>query len=646
MIELDARMTTLFQLLVPCGDGFDALQNICAANMGTDDEERIFSAVYGLLGMQGRVGEFLCSLVDSELAVGGGKNRVLNYHRNDGDKDRARAHSDLSVPGRSIANSERGSDNGNDSHSGSSEVAASKNDENEKDEDERENFTVLRGNSLSTRLTSFVLRENEEAQEYLGSLITPLVRRMEFVQSMVEVNPTHLGGNEALAMQHRSVLERCIKAFLNDVFKSAPRIPSLLADLLGHVRRRVSSLYPGREQALLGSVLFLRFICPAVAVPEEYGFVETQPNKAVRRGLILISKITQTLVSGQDLRESYLVYFNELIEVHRESIASFLRLASDPQFDPDVAQKIFKEASVKQQLVIRSRATTEVAVAAAAAPPRVGAHSDGVNALDLAAVGGLPPPAVQPLMTPSSIAPPPMPAPPLGAAGAPPPPLPGALPPPPATASLPPPIAAIPSPSMLPTPAHSPGMRRRPLSALSAAPLPPPVAPVADAPSSLSSVPTPPPLDGAAASTSSSSSSETLTSASDSTVASSSSQLSSSPASLSSPAAMVRNGRTPASTSRSMPRVSAPSEDLVHHGAGRTMIPRAAVPLVLLLLEALMTLDYRALVPVSMQQNDTTVALARFTFFAIPELLEPLRDVKQKTTVIQGNPIGQRKKRK
>jgi len=48
----------------------------------------------------------------------------------------------------------------------------------------------------------------------------------------------------------------------------------------------------------VGTVLFLRFINPAIVSPYDMGVVEKQPPPAIKRGLTLMSKILQNIVSN------------------------------------------------------------------------------------------------------------------------------------------------------------------------------------------------------------------------------------------------------------------------------------------------------------------------------------------------------------
>jgi len=56
-----------------------------------------------------------------------------------------------------------------------------------------------------------------------------------------------------------------------------------------------------QEEVIIGSLLFLRFICPAIISPDQYELVSERPSPEARRCLILVSKILQLI--SNDLSE-------------------------------------------------------------------------------------------------------------------------------------------------------------------------------------------------------------------------------------------------------------------------------------------------------------------------------------------------------
>lgn len=93
------------------------------------------------------------------------------------------------------------------------------------------------------------------------------------------------------------------------------RFPNLLQNNIGAV----------------GTVIFLRFINPAIVSPQELGIVEKQVPSAVKRGLMLMSKILQNIANHVEFsKEQHMLCFNDFLRAHVEAGRRFfIQIASD-----------------------------------------------------------------------------------------------------------------------------------------------------------------------------------------------------------------------------------------------------------------------------------------------------------------------------
>ena len=65
----------------------------------------------------------------------------------------------------------------------------------------------------------------------------------------------------------------------------------------------------------VGTVLFLRFINPAIVSPYEMGIVEKQPPAHIKRGLMLMSKILQNIANHVEFsKEQHMLYCNQFVQ--------------------------------------------------------------------------------------------------------------------------------------------------------------------------------------------------------------------------------------------------------------------------------------------------------------------------------------------
>ena len=64
----------------------------------------------------------------------------------------------------------------------------------------------------------------------------------------------------------------------------------------------------------VGTVVFLRFINPAIVSPFEMGIIEKQPPPKVKRGLMLVSKILQNIANHVEFsKEQHMLCFNDFL---------------------------------------------------------------------------------------------------------------------------------------------------------------------------------------------------------------------------------------------------------------------------------------------------------------------------------------------
>ncbi|KAJ3415771.1 Ras GTPase activating protein ira2 [Chytridiales sp. JEL 0842] len=91
-------------------------------------------------------------------------------------------------------------------------------------------------------------------------------------------------------------------------------------------------------EKVVGSVLFLRFLIPAITSPEIYGLVDTRPPVQAQRGLVLASKVLTALCNDIEFgsKESYLIPMNTFLKEHRDQMKEFLNFSSQKVDDVEV----------------------------------------------------------------------------------------------------------------------------------------------------------------------------------------------------------------------------------------------------------------------------------------------------------------------
>lgn len=94
-------------------------------------------------------------------------------------------------------------------------------------------------------------------------------------------------------------------------------------------------------------ILFLRFICPAIASPEAYSLLDQPPSKKAHRALVLISYCLKHLASGTIFKDLHMVDMNSFIRDHSQLLREFITKVAD--VDPHHQPNIFDPAISPEQ---------------------------------------------------------------------------------------------------------------------------------------------------------------------------------------------------------------------------------------------------------------------------------------------------------
>jgi neurofibromin 1 len=96
-----------------------------------------------------------------------------------------------------------------------------------------------------------------------------------------------------------------------------------------HIAVCTAERFPGNATAPhigVGSVVFLRFIGPAISIPLLQENEELEPG--VKRALLLVTKIIQSLASNAMFTEEHMLSLNPFLEANIKRILEFIRTIS------------------------------------------------------------------------------------------------------------------------------------------------------------------------------------------------------------------------------------------------------------------------------------------------------------------------------
>jgi GTPase-activator protein for Ras-like GTPase len=219
---------------------------------------------------------------------------------------------------------------------------------------------LFRTDSLVTHLFVQWLRSPVGAT-FLGGLVEPLLRRIVAIAGDLDRQPFDVKAAAAAAAKaktadiveeagsvddaaeaeqlleaRRTRLLEATQSVIGGIVSSANRVPEPIKRLCRALRDDVEARYTpdaGEDRgsvaaAAVGSVIFLRWICPALVTPELWGIdapEELLNSPALKRGIILITKVVQNLANGiTRFKESYMKFLDPLLEERHSSVRNYL----------------------------------------------------------------------------------------------------------------------------------------------------------------------------------------------------------------------------------------------------------------------------------------------------------------------------------
>jgi len=90
----------------------------------------------------------------------------------------------------------------------------------------------------------------------------------------------------------------------------------------------------GGEKAV-GSLMFLRFLSPALVAPHQYGLASHPPSPPMQRKLVLVTKVLQNLANGVQFgsKEDFMTVLNSFLDENKTTTENFLTAIADEPSD-------------------------------------------------------------------------------------------------------------------------------------------------------------------------------------------------------------------------------------------------------------------------------------------------------------------------
>ncbi|XP_031626332.1 neurofibromin isoform X2 [Contarinia nasturtii] len=204
--------------------------------------------------------------------------------------------------------------------------------------------TLFRGNSLGSKIMAYCFKIY--GTTYLQDLLKPLIEPLLQLKNIdYEVDPSRLCNKDDLEKNRKSLIaltEKTFDAIVNSADKFPPQLRSMCHCLYQVLSKRFPNLLQNNIGAV-GTVIFLRFINPAIVSPQEHGIVNVPVSPVLKRSLMLMSKILQNIANHVEFsKEQHMLCFNDFLRAHVEAGRRFfIQIASDCESLDNVASMSF-----------------------------------------------------------------------------------------------------------------------------------------------------------------------------------------------------------------------------------------------------------------------------------------------------------------
>jgi len=183
--------------------------------------------------------------------------------------------------------------------------------------------TLFRNNSMASRVIGHAARSM--ARRYFRLVLQEVLLPITTAEpGTFEVDPDKVAAGSDVLKNVAALSDVC-SALLDSIFKHIHHCPIPIRRLCAIMRDSVLEKFPQQGNIAIGSFFFLRFINPALSLPEQYELVPSV-TPDIRRSMILITKVLQQLANEVDtFKEQYMAPFSPFVQKYKEPLRQFYR---------------------------------------------------------------------------------------------------------------------------------------------------------------------------------------------------------------------------------------------------------------------------------------------------------------------------------
>ncbi len=186
---------------------------------------------------------------------------------------------------------------------------------------------------------TFIRMETQEMDTFSGPLEVDPIKAEDQTKGEITANVYQL---KYLAQQ---IFNRSRQEF-------PAKIAGFVKIVMSAVDDRFADVADDHRRVLAASFVFLRFVCPSIMAPQQWGLLDQAPSAEAQRVLILLSKIIQNLANGQTFdKEAYMTELNDFITSNQADMSDFLDtiIESEDTFETEGLEisEVIHDSSIK-----------------------------------------------------------------------------------------------------------------------------------------------------------------------------------------------------------------------------------------------------------------------------------------------------------
>ncbi|KAK4511850.1 Invasin CotH7 [Mucor velutinosus] len=201
---------------------------------------------------------------------------------------------------------------------------------------------LFRGNSFFTKVIDNYMKMS--GMEFLEEALQFTIQKICKFSLHIEVESSRLSNSTTEnTMANCSELFSHVRSIWSGIQRAKTKCPIELRRIFGHLQSAIVKKFDLGKETLdrhhqvarytcVSGFIFLRWICPAIISPKQFGLVQDHPDTKTCRTLTLIAKCLMTLASHstieQNAKEPWMVRLNEFVQNNTHHFMNFINFVS------------------------------------------------------------------------------------------------------------------------------------------------------------------------------------------------------------------------------------------------------------------------------------------------------------------------------